>query len=446
MSSPTSQRPVATALPRPDSVITLKYARACQVTLSILYDPQSRELFHEHIPAIRPDSQRTDVYLLAFQRDQMLATVRSLNWPPGIIADYAGERGLVRLAAQLTILRTSASFPQLQGKDLDLNDRVSFEVCLDRCGALKLSSLLPQTIGAYFPDKVTFFGRSDPQTTYGKHTINVYVDNAGCLISDSTRFNTTQRTHYDAAWARVIELAPGGLAEPESEVLLVNFYGEIMSGSFFTPYFFRDSHWVTPAQPSAVQRATRRWAIEQKICAENHILATELLDGESCRLSSDGRGFFYGIVRRSALANGATKPGPARDIVELESESENGLKLERVITEDKDQKVEGHQRGGDDEEKEQNARSRPRPRPRAQSRTSSSESAPLSGSESASSSAEETELGSDINIEDDEKEDFVPEPRAPPKRQKLNSGRRLRRTTMQDRPDYRVKWPIFEEE
>ena len=111
-------------------------------------------------------------------------------------------------------------------------------------------------------------------------------------------------------------------AAPVSEVLLVNQYGETMDGTSFTPYFFRRGHWLTPRESSSgTRRATRRFALTQGLCAEADILPSELVEGESCRPSCDGRGFFYGMI----CLSGATPNLPSEhmevEVIDLANEA-----------------------------------------------------------------------------------------------------------------------------
>ena len=82
------------------------------------------------------------------------------------------------------------------------------------------------------------------------------------------------------------------------EVLLVNEKGEIMEGSFTTPYFNQGGTWNTPAENSGGNLGvTRRWAISNGRCKESLITSHSVKIGscsDSIVLSNGVRGFGWG--------------------------------------------------------------------------------------------------------------------------------------------------------
>lgn len=134
-----------------------------------------------------------------------------------------------------------------------------------------------------------------PTSHDGTQPWPIYIDTHETTPSALTKYKTTERSMYDSARDRA------GITNinVEEEVLLVNTSNEIMEGSMTTPYFRKDSRWITPPLSSGGQTATtRRWALERGLCVEGVMEAGELENGEDIWISSGVRGFRRGKIHR----------------------------------------------------------------------------------------------------------------------------------------------------
>ena len=283
----------------------------------------------------------------------MLSAVKTFNWPPSIITRFSGDDGLELFEARLTVLRKEPSFPRPRNLANNSTTAVCFDVSLSRAGDLEVIGLLPNDpLGVLFPDKTSFFGTPNVQTSCGVHPILVYIEREGRLISRTTQHRTTESKISPSTH----NLALGNsFVASESEILLVNHYGEIMDGTLFTPYFFRKGHWFTPNDSSGgMRRATRRFALTQGLCIEGDILKTELQEGESCRLSCDGRGFFYGTIClfRTPCNLSSQSQNEETEIIDLEAVKGESSGEHEDIPKAKDERGEDGKGNEEDEEEE----------------------------------------------------------------------------------------------
>lgn len=287
------------------------------IVASILFKPRAREATDSRDANLPSTTPIDDVYLIGLHRDQMLAAAKAFSWDPSIVAQYSGDQGLLCFAHQLAGLRYSASLTRPGYVRHDFNAEISFNACLSSHGRWYLGVLLRrrQSPGILYPDQSFLDNNVNQPHERRSNVIDVYVDIAGCRISHFTRFNTTQRA--DQVQQRYLHTVPQ-ISQTESEVLLLNNYDEIMGGASFTPYFFHGSRWITPTWScGGVKQATKRWALEKGLCKEAVIMRNDLKEGESCCLSHDGKGFFYGIIR---LKKVKPEPAPEHDAIDLTSE------------------------------------------------------------------------------------------------------------------------------
>ena len=72
-----------------------------------------------------------------------------------------------------------------------------------------------------------------------------------------------------------------------------------MEGTITTPYFYRDSGWLTPSEACGGHLGvTRRWALANQLAKEGIVLAKEVQIGETVILSNGVRGFGWGKVEK----------------------------------------------------------------------------------------------------------------------------------------------------
>lgn len=85
--------------------------------------------------------------------------------------------------------------------------------------------------------------------------------------------------------------------DPQYEILLVNLDGQVMEGSIYTPYFLRDSEWITPSASCGGNLGTsRRWALQHGLCKEGSVRKDGVQIGEKVVLSNGVRGWGWGYV------------------------------------------------------------------------------------------------------------------------------------------------------
>lgn len=157
--------------------------------------------------------------------------------------------------------------------------RTSTEITLIPMGPVPLGLLFPASFES---------APSQPESAYW----TVTLDNVPTEVSATTMYKTNDRNCYERA-----RITAGIKAYSErKEVLLYNPEQEILDGSITTPYFRRHGRWITPASASGgLQGTTRRWALENGLCAEETIHDYELQDGEDVWLSNAARGFYRAL-------------------------------------------------------------------------------------------------------------------------------------------------------
>jgi 4-amino-4-deoxychorismate lyase len=131
-----------------------------------------------------------------------------------------------------------------------------------------------------------------------KRTYTILLDSQPTPYNAHTIYKTTYRPHYDKSRSRV--LTPDPTSELAEEVLLYNSDGQIMEGSITTPYFFRNGRWVTPpvweVHHGGQRGATRRYALERRLCISEAVSVESLKDGEKVWISSGVQGFRWGLL------------------------------------------------------------------------------------------------------------------------------------------------------
>jgi 4-amino-4-deoxychorismate lyase len=155
----------------------------------------------------------------------------------------------------------------------------------------------PLTGGALAMGPTDFQPVPPPKTCSSlKPSYSILLDSQPTTVDTHTIFKTTHRPHYDSSRSRNLGQNPSSLLA--EEVLLYNTSGQIMEGSLTTPYFHRNGRWVTPPvwedNHGGQRGATRRYALEKKLCTEEAISISSLRNGEKVWISNGVRGFGWG--------------------------------------------------------------------------------------------------------------------------------------------------------
>lgn len=253
-----------------------------QIISSLRYDPQLPELLARSPSKDYPDSLKTPYYLLPYHRDRLRNAASHFQW----------EKALKFLNQNLSdFVRVLDTFIPEKTQSWRLR------IVIDRNGNCTVDANPTAPM-----DSLTLLL---PLPSTPTPTWRVVVDSQTIVPSAFTTHKTTAREDYAAARTRV------GIQSPaeQTEVLVVNPDGHVMEGSITTPYFRRRSNhpyeesatkWVTPPLSSGGNAGTtRRYALDSGFCAEQVILATQLVDGEVCWLSNGVRGFIPGVVIRN---------------------------------------------------------------------------------------------------------------------------------------------------
>ena len=129
----------------------------------------------------------------------------------------------------------------------------------------------------------------------------VFVSPKKATPSLFTEHKTSNRWQYNNALALIpphpAELVHNGVSL-QTEVLIINDSGEIMEGCRFTPYFLRESQWITPsASCGGNLGTTRRWALANRRCVPGVVTGASVTNGEIIVLSNGAKGFQTGIVQ-----------------------------------------------------------------------------------------------------------------------------------------------------
>ena len=193
------------------------------------------------------------LYMLDFHRDRLLKAARYWRWQPAV--------ELLSSEDALAYLETLVL--DHLGSDTTGPTRVKILVSSRGHATIQSGSTKSKTLGNLFPRYLP-----PPGDTHNSPTFTLLLDHVKTAPSAFTNYKTTSRLMYDTARGRAgIELGD------QKEVLVVNEdNGQIMEGTIFTPYFWRDGGWVTPPIPTEFSPGTgsggqdgttRRWALER---------------------------------------------------------------------------------------------------------------------------------------------------------------------------------------
>lgn len=247
-------------------------------------------------------------YLLRSHRDRMLTAARAFGRPfPKVFEDDAGLRSFEKLLSD----EVQRQLPSIQESFVGTSSRERLRLRLRLRILLSPMGSLSVTVGTlqdspspcnFFPTPSMLFGapNNDAHATY-----RIFVSPHPIKPSLHTAHKTTFRSHYD----HLRSLLPDWVTDPHldngllAEVLVVNDNGEIMEGTFTTPYFERkekesgDTYLITPrAAAGGNIGTTRRWALENGLCKEACIKKEDVREGERVWLSNGVRGWGWGGV------------------------------------------------------------------------------------------------------------------------------------------------------
>jgi branched-subunit amino acid aminotransferase/4-amino-4-deoxychorismate lyase len=232
-----------------------------QIFTTVRYDPQLTK-----VPGIGKlqhagwNSKTTSpLYMFDLHRDRLLKAAKYWEWQPAV--DLLSRRDTLDNITQLVLdhIGSQAAGPVRVKILISSQGRVTIE-----SGATKPKSL-ENLFPVRLPSPTDTATEQDPRQT---PAFSLLVDTLSIGTSPFTNFKTTKRPMYDAARQR----AGIGLTDFK-EVLVINEdTGDVMEGTIFTPYFWRNGRWVTP--PVSAQFSpgvgsggqdgtTRRWALEQ---------------------------------------------------------------------------------------------------------------------------------------------------------------------------------------
>jgi 4-amino-4-deoxychorismate lyase len=227
-------------------------------------------------------------YYLSLHRDRLLSAAQALGWADAV--EFLGEpSGFTRFVDSIEIHikaqhDTKKTFRKVKVciyKDLRIHVESATITLVDRENTFPLPADLNE-IGS------------------AAHRCIVKLYAEPIIHSAFTMHKTSERTQYDRA--RKVT-AIDHKAPNVAEVLLLNARNEVMECSMSTPYFFRNSRWVTPHLSSGGNAGvTRRLALERGLCEEQAVLATTLRDEEAIWISNGVRGFIPATLSLQSLS------------------------------------------------------------------------------------------------------------------------------------------------
>lgn len=261
-----------------------------EITSSLRYDNKllrsepNTTLFTE-------DCNPSPFYMLRYHQDRMLVSMSAFGMDTNRLE---GREGLKYLENSLLEHVESES-----GGDIHLEP---LKIRITTAGAQitsTTSSTVPDcSLASLFPSSL--FSIKDPSIYDPALYWRVYIGFADTIPGLFTRHKTTNREIYNKACGMLHSMTHDDSIAPcpKTEILIVNTDGEIMEGSITTPYFLRNSEWVTPAAKCGGNLGTtRRWALEYGLCKEGIVDSRyDVHSGDIIVLSNGVRGFEAGLV------------------------------------------------------------------------------------------------------------------------------------------------------
>ena len=278
------------------------YEEPWDILTTLRWDPSlssrmaTQLCYPEHIR----DANETDLtqvshfYMLPYHRDRMLSAARAFDRPfPNIYEGNDGLRHLEEVLQQET---------RVAEQCLESQDIRRVRVLLSPKGEISVTSTAMQSsFGYYLYPTPSILGYSNP-------VYRIFISPEATERSLHTAHKTTLRSHYD----HIRSLLPSWTTNPRTngdlvpEILLINQDGEIMEGTFTTPYFAlrnpaynaKVSYCTPRAEAGGNLGTTRRWALESDWCEEACINKDDRLVsvGERVWLSNGARGWGLGRI------------------------------------------------------------------------------------------------------------------------------------------------------
>ena len=247
-------------------------------------------------PCTPNDSLLSQLYMLSRHRDRMLAAAKAFHWPEASQRQIACLEGKIRDHLESAYGDTACLVPlKLR---ITLSSKGLLEVTSSKVDPVPQARLFPKA----FSDLVSISKSGQPPT------FRIFISMIPITPNNFTRHKTTNRRQYDDVRSKMAPLtkqSDDGITHLPVEILLINGLDEIMEGSFTTPYFNRDGHWVTPSVESGGNLGTtRQYALDKGFCSEMIVKKKSVSVGEKVVLSNGVRGFGWGFVEEIGALQG----------------------------------------------------------------------------------------------------------------------------------------------
>ena len=227
-------------------------------------------------------------YMLPRHQTRMLAAAKAFSW----LAICRTQISCLKEQIHAHLLSTYG--------DENFGEPVKIRITLSSTTKLGITStkVAPVSYKCLFPRSLSdLLSAAD---TGSCPTFRVVFSPMPLAASPFTQFKTTNRAHYDDIRSQTLPLVKRSgrkLDELPIEVLLANHVGEIMEGTFTTPYFFCGGQWITPsAECGGNLGTTRQYALDQSLCEEGIVRRATVAKGDKVVLSNGVKGFGWGVV------------------------------------------------------------------------------------------------------------------------------------------------------
>jgi 4-amino-4-deoxychorismate lyase len=198
------------------------------------------------------------LYMLDFHRDRLLKAARYWQWDRAV--DVLSHNDALDSLTQLVV----------DAVDSDQMAPVRIKILISADGRVTIEKgeTRPKALQDLFPTRLAPPTESGTEEySHQSPTYTVMLDTVPICPSPFTHYKTTMRQMYDEARKRS-RLTP----TDHREVLVSNKDGNVMEGTIFTAYFWRNGRWITPPVPHVFKDGdgsggqdgtTRRWALER---------------------------------------------------------------------------------------------------------------------------------------------------------------------------------------